>query len=121
MLEIENIKQLKVHPLRGNLFENFVIIEFLKNRFNQAEASNLYFYRDRTGNEIDLIIQKTFSLIPVEIKSTATVNLDFCRGLNMFKKLFGKEIEKTFIIYNGYEKYTYNQTTFFPWYNLNQF
>lgn len=115
LLEIENIKQLKTHPLRGNLFENFIIIEFLKARLNLAKTSNLYFYRDRTGNEIDLVIQKALSLTPVEIKSAKTLNMEFSRGLKSFKKIFGPEIKKSFVIYGGEEKHTQQGITFLPW------
>ncbi|MBU1146975.1 MAG: ATP-binding protein [Candidatus Omnitrophica bacterium] len=118
LLEIENAKQLKSHPLRGNLFENLIITEFLKARFNQAKASNLYFYRDRTGNEIDLILQNPLSLTAVEIKSSATLNLDFCRTLNLFKKIFGREVKKSFVVYCGKGTASHNQTTFLPWQEL---
>ncbi len=118
LLEIENVKQVKSHPLRGSLFENFVIMEFLKNRFNHAKSSNLYFYRDRTGNEIDLVIQNALSLVPVEIKSAETPGLNFYRGLNIFKKIFEKEIRQSFIIYNGKEEQVYHETTFLPWQKL---
>jgi hypothetical protein len=121
LLGIENIKHLKSHPLRGNLFENLVIMEFLKNRFNQAKGSNLFFYRDRTGNEIDLVIQEALSLIPVEIKSAKTLNLDFCRTINSLKKLFGEEIKKSYIIYTGEEKLTHDEITFLPWKALLDF
>ncbi len=121
LLEIENVKELKTHPLRGNLFENFIIIEFLKARFNLAKTSNLYFYRDRTGNEIDLVIQKALSLIPVEIKSAKTLNMEFSRGLKSFKKIFGQEIKKSFVIYGGEEKHTQQGITFLPWHDLPRY
>ena len=118
LLSIENQNQLKSHPLRGNLFENLVVIEFLKTRFNQVKPSNLLFYRDRTGNEVDLVIQEALSLTPVEIKSFATPNLDFCRSLDLFNKTFPKEVNQSFVIYGGNEKHTYHQTCFLPWNNL---
>ncbi|MBU4589602.1 MAG: ATP-binding protein [Candidatus Omnitrophica bacterium] len=118
LLEIENAKQLKSHPLRGNLFENLIITEFLKARFNQAKTSNLYFYRDRTGNEIDLVLQNPLSLTAVEIKSSATLNLDFCRTLNLFKKIFGQEVKKSFVVYCGKDTALHNRTTFLPWQEL---
>lgn len=121
LLGIENTRQLKSHPLRGNIFENLVIMEFLKNRFNQSKTSNLFFYRDRTGNEIDLVIQEAASLIPVEIKSAKTLNVDFCRGIKSFKKLLEPEINKSFIIYNGEEKHTHQKITFLPWKELRRF
>jgi predicted AAA+ superfamily ATPase len=118
LLGIENVTQLKSHPLRGNIFENFVVMEFLKNRFNNAKTSNLYFYRDRTGNEIDLVIQEAISLVPIEIKSAETFHADFSRGLNTFRKLFGPEIKKSFIIYSGKEKHRHQGITFLPWQEL---
>jgi len=121
LLGIENTKQIKSHPLRGNLFENLVIMEFLKTRFNQAKGSNLFFYRDRTGNEVDLVLQEALSLTPVEIKSSTTPNLDFCRGIDLLKKLFGKEIKKSFVIYTGEKKLTHKKITFLPWQALPDF
>ena len=121
LLEIENIQQLRTHPLRGNLFENFVIMEFLKACFNDAKTSNLYFYRDRTGNEIDLVLQKALSLIPVEVKSSETLNIDFSRSLLSFKKTFGPEIEKSFVIYSGKEQHIQKGITFLPWQKLSNF
>lgn len=120
LLGIENVIQLKSHPLRGNLFENFVVMEFLKARFNRAKRSNLYFYRDRTGNEVDLVIQKALSLIPVEIKSSETLNTDFCRTLNLFKKMFPNEVDNSYIIYGGNERHAYQLTHFLPWNNLSE-
>ena len=96
-------------------------MEFLKHRFNKAKESNLYFYRDRTGNEIDLVMQEALSLTPIEIKSAGTLNLDFCRGLKGFKKLFGPEIKKSFIIYSGKEKQTHQGINFLPWQELLDF
>ena len=55
LLGIENEDQLKNHPLRGNLFENMVINEAMKNRFNQGKTANLYFYRDKSQKEVDLL------------------------------------------------------------------
>ncbi len=56
LLNIENEKQITRDPLRGHLFENMVIAEALKYRLNQGKRSNLYFYRDSKGNEVDLLI-----------------------------------------------------------------
>jgi len=118
LLGIENTKQLKSHPLRGNIFENFVIIEFLKSRFNQAKAGNLYFFRDRTGNEIDIVAEAGNSLIPVEIKSAQTWSKDFYKGIDFFKDVFGNSVKKSFVIYGGNEKFTRSHTTFLPWKHL---
>ena len=119
LLEIENSKQIKHHPLRGNLFENFVVMEFLKNRFNQSMNSNLYFFRDRTGNEIDLVIQKADSLTPVEIKSAETFNISFTRNIDLFRKFFGVETKNPMIIYNGTKEHNYKNIRVVPWSSYN--
>jgi len=73
LLGIEREEQLALHPFRGNLFENFIIAEFLKYRFNQGLRSNLFFWRDNVGHEVDLLLQNGDQLTPVEIKSGQTV------------------------------------------------
>ena len=65
LLGIENAKQLDTHYLRGELFENFVISEIYKYRYNQGLEPNIYFWRDNKGLEIDCIIEKSELLIPV--------------------------------------------------------
>ncbi|MEQ8686651.1 MAG: ATP-binding protein [Imperialibacter sp.] len=89
LLGIQNEAQLTTHPLRGSLFENFVISEMVKTRFNKNEPNNLYFWRDSTGNEIDVIIDKAGKLYPVEIKSGKTVTDDYFKGLNFWSKITG--------------------------------
>lgn len=71
---------LSIHSARGALFENFVISELLKRRYNQGLPSNLYFRRNNTGDEVDLVIEQGEQLIPVEIKSSQTFNTDFLAG-----------------------------------------
>ncbi|MEQ8417236.1 MAG: ATP-binding protein [Imperialibacter sp.] len=89
LLGIQNEAQLVTHPLRGSLFENFIISEMVKTRFNKNEPNNLYFWRDSTGNEIDVIIDKAGKLYPVEIKSGKTVTDDYFKGLNFWSKITG--------------------------------
>ena len=72
LLEIENEKQLGTHYLRGSIFENFVITELLKFRLNSGKSSNLYFWRNNHGNEIDCIIEIAGKSVAVEIKSGET-------------------------------------------------
>lgn len=99
LLGIENSQQLELNPFRGALFENFVILDLIKQRFNQAKASNLFFWRDSAGNELDILIDQTERLIPVEIKSGQTVTPAFFKGLNYWQKLTGEE--GGYVIYGG--------------------
>jgi uncharacterized protein len=91
LLGISNPSQLVQHPFRGALFENFIISELLKNRFNKGQQSNLYYFRDSTGNEMDVIIHEGKDLIPVEIKSAETINESFFKNFDYWKKLTGRE------------------------------
>lgn len=79
LLGIENANQLKLHPLRGALFENMIVVDFLKNRYNQGKLSNLYFWRDSLGREVDLLIENHDGLVPIEIKSGQTI-LEWCQN-----------------------------------------
>lgn len=89
LLGIENPKQVTTHPLRGNLFENCVVMEALKHRYNRGRTSNLYFYRDSAGHEVDLIYMLAQHPVPIEIKAGQTVVQDFFKGLNHFEKVCG--------------------------------
>ena len=99
LLGIENVPQLSLSPYRGSLFENLVIVELLKNRFNKGKSNNLFFWRDNTGNEIDLVMESGNVLHPIEIKSGKTVSEDFFRNLRFWKKLTG--LDEGTIIYDG--------------------
>jgi predicted AAA+ superfamily ATPase len=69
LLGAEDERHVRYHPLRGNLFENLVIMEALKYRYHRGERSNLYFWRDGKGNEVDLLVENGPDIVPVEIKS----------------------------------------------------
>jgi len=88
LLGIENEKQISRDPLRGNLFENMVIAEALKYRFNQGRRNNLYFYRDSKGNEVDLLWVNGPDFFPIEIKAGMTITRDYFKGLKHFKKVY---------------------------------
>ena len=101
LLGINNPEQVARDPLFGGLFENMVVIEALKNRFNAGEVSNLYFFRDSQGMEADLVFQKSHNqLIPVEIKGGMTWNKGFCQNLLKLRKLSDK-FGPGYVIYAG--------------------
>jgi len=82
-----------------------VIIEALKYRFNQGKRSNLYFYRDSKGNEVDLLLASGSEIFPVEIKSGMTVTRNYFKGLNHFAKIFPDYISKgSGLVYGGDRK-----------------
>ena len=70
----------------GNIFENWIITEIKKNRFNAGINEGLHFFRDSTGNEIDLLMEKEGSTIAIEIKSSKKINSGMISGLRYWKK-----------------------------------
>ena len=110
LLGIDKPSQIERDPLYGSIFENLVITEALKARYNQGEALNLYYYRTSKGNELDLIYKKGRELVPIEIKSSMTFHRDFIKGIIFFNDL-SKSTTKGFVIYSGelvYESADYN-------------
>ena len=90
------------HPLKGGLFESLIVTEFLKYRFNQAKESNLYFWRDQHGHEIDCLIEHGGrDLIPVEIKSGRTANNDYFKEIAYWNALSGNTPDRSFVVYGG--------------------
>lgn len=77
------------------------INETMKNRFNAGRPANLYFYRDNTRKEIDLLHPVGNDLYAYEIKSAATFHADFTKGLNYLKTLFGDRVKRSAVIHDG--------------------
>jgi predicted AAA+ superfamily ATPase len=115
LMGIHDEEQLSIHPARGALFENWVVGECLKNRFNKGEESNLYYWRDRTGNEVDLIIDQGGSLIPVEIKSGQTLSRDSFKGLEKWSKIAGDEAGRPVLCYGGEKSFKRDGVTVLSW------
>ena len=101
LLGIETSEQLISHPLRGMIFENFVILEFLKNRFNEGKANNLFFYRDQSQYEIDILQQYGQQYRAYEIKSSITFHTDFLKNFKFIKSLLKERLISTKVIYDG--------------------
>ncbi len=119
LLGIQTCEQLATHVQRGALFETWVISELLKVRYNAGETSNLYFWRDRSGHEVDLLIDHGTELSPLEIKSGQTINRDYFKGLEFWKKLAGKSAGKAWLVYGGDTPQTRSDVTVLPWHEIN--
>lgn len=101
LLGIESIGQMERDPLRGNLFENLVVMELVKARYNIGRDPHLYYFRDSQQNEIDIIYKQADQLVPIEVKSSATFNRSFLQRLMYFKKIAGERCPKGYVIYAG--------------------
>ncbi len=103
LLGIEQARQLATHPLRGALFENMVVVEALKHRFNRGRRSNLSFFRDRRGLECDLLYTAGSGVAAIEIKSGATVNSDFFSALGRVAELV-PDVSARAVVHGGLQR-----------------
>lgn len=108
LLGISTPEQLKRDPLRGGLFENFIILEFIKAAWNKGVQPHFHFYRDSHGTEVDLLIPQGRKFIPIEIKSAETFNKDFLKGIIHFKKLIPDRCSNGLVVYNGENSFHIN-------------
>jgi predicted AAA+ superfamily ATPase len=101
LLGIENEQQLKSHPLRGSLFENLIVLEFMKQRFNTGKNSNLYFYRDKSQREVDIVQEFGDKYHAYEVKSAKVFHKDFLTNLQYLKSIMKDSLTVTQVIYDG--------------------
>ena len=104
LLGIENEQQLATHPLRGAIFENFVVAEAYKQLTNRGKEPTLYFYRDSSQHEVDLLLQRGYQYEGYEIKSSQTFTREFLGGLHYLSKLLGERLIRSAVIYAGTEQ-----------------
>lgn len=113
LLKLKEPSQLSNHYIRGSLFENWVITEYIKNQLNRGLDADCYFWRDHTGNEIDLLIETAIEPFPVEIKSGKTIKQDFFKGIRHFEKVSG--ISRSGLVYGGDINQERHNTSIIAW------
>lgn len=100
LLGLRTAEQVGRDPLLGHLFENMVVMEAIKTRYNSGKDSDLYFFRDSQGLEVDLLLSSGRNLFPIEIKAAFTPDHDLSRNVRRFAELTGKEMQ-TAVVYAG--------------------
>ena len=105
LLGIRDSLTLETHAARGALFETWVVSELYKQRLNAGLPIDLHFWRDSTGNEVDLIVDSAAGLQPIEIKSGSTYAADWAKGLQKWQQLAQGESLRPLLIYGGTESY----------------
>lgn len=99
LLGIVQEEQLRLHPIRGSLFETFIVSELVKKRTNAGKPINLFYWRERTGYEIDVIIDHGNTLVPLEIKSGKTITSDYFRNILYWMDISGGK--SGYLLYGG--------------------
>lgn len=110
LLSIRNTNELITHPLYGNIFETFIVSELYKRIAHTGTTPQLFFWRDRTGNEIDLLMDAGKTILPIEIKAAKTHHPDFTSHIRKFCSL--SNAPKGYVLYNG--ELAYGKETAFP-------
>ncbi len=120
LLKIRSEEQLNTHYIKGNLFESLIISDLIKQQLNRGLSPNLYFWRDRSGYEIDCILDEGSNLKPIEINSGRTINRSFFAGLIYWNKLAKSDPGKSYLIYGGKEKQKRSICQVLGWTMINE-
>jgi uncharacterized protein len=104
LLGIRQESHLEVHPLKGQLFENLVVLEIMKQLLNQGKHPQLHFYRDSSGLEADIVFEEGYGLVITEIKSGRTLSGDAFASLHKTKKVLGEQVKRMHLVYGGTER-----------------
>lgn len=116
LLGIRSPDQLRNHPLRGAIFETWVVSEILKNRTNAGERNGLYFYRDQNAVEADLLIEKADAMIVVEAKAGQTITSEMLSpAVRIRKVLNAVKKTRTVVVYGGKERQKRREATVLAW------
>jgi predicted AAA+ superfamily ATPase len=120
LLQIRSPDELALHPMRGAVFETWVVSETLKHRFNQALPADLYFWRDNHGLEVDLVFEHEARLHAVEIKSGATFMPDSLDASRRWQALAGAEAAPPVLVYGGDESFEFKGQAVVSWQDLGR-
>lgn len=118
LLGIQDKTQLNSHYLRGSLFESFILSEIIKYRFNRGQESGCYYWRDKTGNEIDCVAEVSGRLLKTEIKSSKTIVDDFFTGFKYWNKVSRETGKDSYLIYAGNESQKRKSANVISWKNI---
>lgn len=116
LLNLTESSQLQTHYMRGSLFENLMILEIVKHYANMGMEAPVFFWRDKTGNEIDCLIEAPQGVHLIEMKSAQTYHSDFAKNINYYVKLnAGKYKLNLVTIYTGNLKQKRTSMQLIPW------
>ena len=101
LLDIETPQQLDRDKMRGAIFENMIVMEAIKHRYNMGLEGGVFFYRDSNQNEVDLLIKQEGELIAIEVKSSMTYSSSFEKALTQIEGWIKTPISKKAIVYSG--------------------
>lgn len=120
LLGIRDENQIPLHYMKGPLFENLIINEFIKRSFNRGENRQLYFWQDNHGKEIDCLLEHGEKVTPVEIKSGKTMSTSFFDNLSYWQSQAGLPADQGYVVYGGDQSMQTNAGTLVSWRDLGR-
>ncbi|RDB03354.1 ATP-binding protein [Runella aurantiaca] len=118
LLGIKQEEELITHHFRGNLFENMLAAELVKQGYNRNEPNELYFWQESNGHEIDILLEKSGGVLIGEIKSAGTINASFFDNLAWFQQQTDVPVLEAYLWYAGNESQIRRSATVMPWHQV---
>jgi len=116
LLGIPDADTLARHPLRGAIFESYVVSELVKSFAHLRREPPLFFWRDTTGHEIDILVDLGDRVIPIEIKAGETVATDATRSLSWWTAIPANTHRGGVLVYGGTESFSFKGIKVLPWF-----
>ena len=101
LLDIESPRQLERDKMRGAIFENYVVMEVIKHRYNRGLFDGVYFYRDSNQNEVDILLKQEGEITAIEVKSSMTYHPSFEKHISKLSEWIKTPVSKKLIVYSG--------------------
>ena len=120
LLGIRNESQVNTHYLKGALFENLVVNEFVKREFHRGERRYPFFWRDSRGNEIDCVLVEGEVMLPVEIKSGKTISDSYFENLQYWRRLANMPEDQGYVVYGGEQSLQTSKGSLISWKHLDR-
>lgn len=120
LLGIREQEQVNLHYMKGSLFENLILNEFIKRSFNRGENSQPYYWQDNHGKEIDCLLVNGEKVTAVEIKSGKTMSASYFENLNYWRSLANFPENQEYVVYGGEQSMQTSAGTLISWKNLDR-
>lgn len=101
LLDIESPRQLERDKMRGAIFENYVVMEVIKHRYNRGLFDGVFFYRDSNQNEVDILLKEEGEITAIEVKSSMTYHSSFADSITKLSDWIKTPVVKKIIVYTG--------------------
>ena len=120
LLGIREQEQINLHYMKGSLFENLILNEFIKRSFNRGENRQPYYWQDNHGKEIDCLLVNGEKVTAIEIKSGKTISISYFENLNYWRSLTTLPENQEYVVYGGDQSMQTSAGTLISWKDLDR-